>query len=275
MKHAQSQGSLRAQEAVFAGSGPAPALVVSQLEKIFGGKDAVTKALNGISMQVAQGEMVAIMGPSGSGKSTLLNCIATIERPTSGQIVVGGQDLSRLRGRDLARFRGSQLGFIFQDSNLLDTLTGYENIALSLTIQGARPSSIDGMVRKVACDLGVEDVLDKLPGQMSGGQRQRVAAARAMVGSPALILADEPTGALDSRNATVMLRTLERMNREMGATIVMVTHDAYAASFTQRVIFIKDGAVFTQVVGQGERKELFDRIMEVQSFLSGEVRDDA
>lgn len=275
MKHAQSQGSLRAQEAVFAGSGPAPALVVSQLEKIFGGKDAVTKALNGISMQVAQGEMVAIMGPSGSGKSTLLNCIATIERPTSGQIVVGGQDLSRLRGRDLARFRGRQLGFIFQDSNLLDTLTGYENIALSLTIQGARPSSIDGMVRKVACDLGVEDVLGKLPGQMSGGQRQRVAAARAMVGSPALILADEPTGALDSRNATVMLRTLERMNREMGATIVMVTHDAYAASFAQRVIFIKDGAVFTQVVGQGERKELFDRIMEVQSFLSGEVRDDA
>ena len=275
MKHAQSQGSLRAQEAVFAGSGPAPALVVSQLEKVFGGKDAVTKVLNGISMQVAQGEMVAIMGPSGSGKSTLLNCIATIERPTSGQIVVGGQDLSRLRGRDLARFRGSQLGFIFQDSNLLDTLTGYENIALSLTIQGARPSSIDGMVRKVACDLGVEDVLDKLPGQMSGGQRQRVAAARAMVGSPALILADEPTGALDSRNATVMLRTLERMNREMVATIVMVTHDAYAASFAQRVIFIKDGAVFTQVVGQGERKELFDRIMEVQSFLSGEVRDDA
>lgn len=276
MKHAHPQGSVSAQgAAVCAGSDPAPALVVSHLEKVFGGKDAVTKALNGVSMQVAQGEMVAIMGPSGSGKSTLLNCIATIERPTSGQIVVGGQDLSRLRGRDLARFRSSQLGFIFQDSNLLDTLTGYENIALSLTIQGARPASIDGMVSKVARDLGVEDVLDKLPGQMSGGQRQRVAAARAMVGSPALILADEPTGALDSRNATVMLRTLERMNREMGATIVMVTHDAFAASFAQRVIFIKDGAVFTQVVGQGDRKELFELIMEVQSFLSGEVRDDA
>lgn len=251
------------------------ALEVKNLEKVFGGKGVTTRALAGIDLDVPAGEFLAVMGPSGSGKSTLLNCIATIERATAGQIIVSGRDVTHLKGKELTRFRRDGLGFIFQDSNLLDTLTGYENIALSLTIQGARPSSIDGMVRKVACDLGVEDVLDKLPGQMSGGQRQRVAAARAMVGSPALILADEPTGALDSRNATVMLRTLERMNREMGATIVMVTHDAYAASFAQRVIFIKDGAVFTQVVGQGERKELFDRIMEVQSFLSGEVRDDA
>lgn len=252
-----------------------PALRVQAVEKYYGSRDNVTRALDGISLDVARGEFVAVMGPSGSGKTTLLNCVSTIDRPSAGRILVDGQDVCELRRGELARFRRERLGFIFQDSNLLDTLTGYENIALSLTIQGARPSSIDGMVRKVACDLGVEDVLDKLPGQMSGGQRQRVAAARAMVGSPALILADEPTGALDSRNATVMLRTLERMNREMGATIVMVTHDAYAASFAQRVIFIKDGAVFTQVVGQGERKELFDRIMEVQSFLSGEVRDDA
>lgn len=248
-------------------------LEVRDLVKVYGGGLAsATRALDGVSLTVAKGESVAIMGPSGSGKTTLLNCIATIDRPTSGEVVVDGTDVAHMRQRALADFRRTQLGFIFQDSNLLDTLTGFENISLALTIKGEPARSIPGKVNAMAARLGVDGVLQKYPYQMSGGQKQRVAAARAMVCDPKLILADEPTGALDSRAATVMLEIMEMMNTQMGATIMMVTHDAFAASYTNRVLFIKDGAVFNELRrGDESRDAFFARIMEVVSFLGGEA----
>lgn len=233
---------------------------------------AATQALDGASFAVAEGEFVGIMGPSGSGKSTLLNCLATIDAPTSGSIAIGGVDITRLAGKQLARFRRDDLGFIFQDSNLLDTLTGYENIALALSIKHERTSTIPARVESIAKSLGVEGVLKKYPYQMSGGQKQRVAAARAIVSDPKLVLADEPTGALDSRSAQIMLETLDMMNTQLGATIMMVTHDAFAASFTSRVLFIKDGTLFNEIRrGDMTREEFFGRILEVIAFLGGDA----
>lgn len=266
--------------AAYAGAGAAPygapasqpILSVRQIEKVFGSRDSITHALAGVSFNVEAGEFVGIMGPSGSGKTTLLNCISTIDAVTSGHILVGGRDITAMSKRQLATFRRDELGFIFQDSNLLDTLNGYENIALALTIKRVSPARIPELVENMARTLGVEGVLKKYPYQMSGGQKQRVAAARAMVSDPKLILADEPTGALDSRSAAVMLEMLEMMNRQLGATIMMVTHDAFAASFTNRVLFIKDGAVFNELRrGDASRDEFFMRIMEVVSFLGGEA----
>ena len=251
-------------------------LDVRHIGKVFGtrgSRGVTTTALNDLSFTVDAGEFVGVMGPSGSGKTTLLNCISTIDVPTSGSILLDGQDVTTLRGRQLARFRREQLGFVFQDANLVETLTGFENIALSLTIKGERPALVDPLVRGMAKRLGVSDVLGKYPNQMSGGQRQRTAAARAFVGDPKLVLADEPTGALDSRNANVMLETLENANRTDRTTIMMVTHDAYAASFTSRVLFIKDGALFNEVTrGNLSREEFFDRIIEVVTFLGGGAR---
>ena len=220
---------------------PQNTLAVKRLERVFGGRGNPTHALNGISFTVEDGEFVAVMGPSGSGKTTLLNCISTIDRPTSGSVYVAGTEVSRLRGKALAKFRREYLGFVFQDANLIETLNGYENIALTLSIRGVKHSEILQRVRQVADHLGVAGVLDKYPAQMSGGERQRVAAARAIVGGPKLILADEPTGALDSRNSAVMLDTLSSMNSGMHATILMVTHDPFAASHSSRVLFVKDG----------------------------------
>ncbi|WP_172135636.1 ABC transporter ATP-binding protein [Adlercreutzia sp. ZJ473] len=250
----------------------APILSVHHIEKVFGSRDSVTHALAGVSFDVEAGEFVGIMGPSGSGKTTLLNCVSTIDKPTGGHILVDGRDITGLSKRALAKFRRDDLGFIFQDSNLLDTLTGYENIALALTIKHDAPSSIPARVESVARSLSVEGVLKKYPHQMSGGQRQRVAAARAIVSDPKLVLADEPTGALDSRNAQIMLETLDLMNRDMGATIMMVTHDAFAASFTNRVLFIKDGTLFNEIRrGDMAREQFFNRIMEVIAFLGGDA----
>lgn len=252
--------------------GARPILSVRQIEKVYGNRDSVTRAINDISFDVAPGEFVGIMGPSGSGKTTLLNCVATIDTVTSGHILVDGRDITGLRSRALAKFRRDDLGFIFQDSNLLDTLTGFENISLALTIKGAPARTIPDKVNAMAARLGVDGVLQKYPYQMSGGQKQRIAAARAMVTDPKLILADEPTGALDSRAATVMLEIMEMMNTQMGATIMMVTHDAFAASYTGRVLFIKDGAVFNELRrGNESRDAFFARIMEVVSFLGGEA----
>lgn len=249
-----------------------PILSVRSIEKVFGSRDSVTHALAGISFDVAAGEFVGIMGPSGSGKTTLLNCVSTIDTVTSGHIIVGGRDITGMSRRQLAKFRRDDLGFIFQDSNLLDTLTGFENISLALTIKGAPARTIPGKVNAMAARLGVDGVLQKYPYQMSGGQKQRVAAARAMITDPKLILADEPTGALDSRAATVMLEIMEMMNTQMGATIMMVTHDTFAASYTSRVLFIKDGAVFNELRrGDESRDAFFARIMEVVSFLGGEA----
>lgn len=245
-------------------------LSIRRLEKVFGSRESVTTALAGISFDVRAGEFVGIMGPSGSGKTTLLNCVSTIDAPTSGQIQVAGEDVTKMGKRQLAKFRRDDLGFIFQDSNLLDTLNGRENIALALTIRNESPSRIAAKVDAVAEQLGVSDVLKKFPHQMSGGQRQRVAAARAIVGNPKLVLADEPTGALDSRSSAVMLDALSTMNETLGATIMMVTHDAFAASFTSRVLFIKDGALFSEIRrGSLSREEFYSRIMEVVVFLGG------
>lgn len=248
------------------------ALTVSMVEKVYGSRGSITQALQGISFNVAEGEFVAIMGPSGSGKTTLLNCIATIDRPTRGTITVGSKNVTAMNRRQLAAFRRNDLGFIFQEANLLSTLTGFENIALSLTIRRRPSASITSAVQSIAEVLGVSEELKKYPAEMSGGQRQRLAAARAIIAHPALVLADEPTGALDSRNALVMLETLERMNRLIHATILMVTHDAFAASFTQRVLFLKDGKLFNELRrGATDRETFFSRIMEVITFLSGDV----
>ena len=239
-------------------------LSVQHAEKVFGAKGNLTHALDGVSLNIAQGEFAAIMGPSGSGKTTLLNCISTIDRLTNGRILIKGRDIMKLSTRALAKFRRDELGFIFQDSNLLDTLTAYENIALALTIKGVPSSQIPARINDIARKLGVDAQLNKYPNQMSGGQCQRVAAARAIVCDPSLILADEPTGALDS---------LEGMNKNFGATILMVTHDAYAASFTSRVLFLSDGRIFNEVRrGDLSREDYFGRIMEVVTFLGGEAR---
>ena len=251
---------------------PQDALAVKRLERVFGGRGNPTHALNGISFTVENGEFAAVMGPSGSGKTTLLNCISTIDRPTSGSVYVAGTEVSRLRGKALAKFRREYLGFVFQDANLIETLNGYENIALTLSIRGVKHSEISQRVRQVADHLGVAGVLDKFPAQMSGGERQRVAAARAIVGGPKLILADEPTGALDSRNSAVMLDTLSSMNRSMHATILMVTHDPFAASHASRVLFVKDGKLFSELRrGSDDNKAFYTRILEVQALLGGEV----
>lgn len=247
-------------------------LSVQNAEKTFGSKQNLVKALDGISFDVNRGEYVAIMGPSGSGKTTLLNCISTIDKVSSGRIIVNGQDITKMSKKKLVDFRRDELGFIFQDSNLIETLTGRENIALSLTIKGAKPSIIAQKIDQIARTLGVTESLSQYPAQMSGGQRQRVAAARAIVGDPSLILADEPTGALDSKNATIMLETLGMMNVGLGATILMVTHDAYAASFSNRALFISDGKIFNEIRrGFMGREEYFERIMEVVAFLGGET----
>ncbi len=250
----------------------APLLSVQHVEKVFGRQGSLTRALDGVSLDVPRGEFVAIMGPSGSGKTTLLNCISTIDRPSGGKILVNGNDVTRLGSRALAKFRRDELGFIFQDSNLVDTLTGFENISLALTIKGTPSSQVTARVNEIATRLGVISSLKQYPNQMSGGQRQRVAAARAIVCDPSLILADEPTGALDSHNATIMLETLENMNKEFNATIMVVTHDAYAASFTSRTLFLSDGRIFNEIRrGDLPREEYFTRIMEVVTFLGGEA----
>ena len=261
--------------AAHAAAGSArPILSVRQIEKVYGNRDSVTRAINDISFDVMPGEFVGIMGPSGSGKTTLLNCVATIDTVTSGHILVDGRDVTSLRSRSLAKFRRDDLGFIFQDSNLLDTLTAFENIALALTVKGENTSKVRPKVEEIAQVLGVSEVLNKYPYQMSGGQKQRIAAARAMVADPKLVLADEPTGALDSRSASVMLDTLTMMNTQLNATIMMVTHDSFAASFASRILFIKDGAVFNEIrKGDTSRADFFNRIMEVVTFFGGDVRD--
>lgn len=249
-----------------------PILLAENLEKTYGGRGSVTHALNRLSFGVEPGDFVGVMGASGSGKTTLLNCLSTIDRPTSGRIVVDGREVTALKGRELARFRRERLGFIFQDCNLLDTLTAFENIALALTILNHPPREIEGLVLDTARLLGIEKVLSKFPYQLSGGERQRVAAARAIITDPALILADEPTGALDSKSARLLLERLELLNRERGATILMVTHDAFTASWCQRILFIQDGTIFRQLDrGNDDRRTFFTRIMAVVAQLGGEA----
>ncbi|MDO5792827.1 MAG: ABC transporter ATP-binding protein [Turicibacter sp.] len=249
-------------------------LSVENIEKYYGNKENVTKAIDQISFKVNKGEFVGIMGPSGSGKTTLLNCISTIDRITTGKIMINNQEITKLKSKALEDFRKDELGFIFQDFNLLDTLTAYENIALALTIQGRKPKEIDALIQEIAKKLEITQVLNKYPYQMSGGQKQRVASARAIVTNPSIILADEPTGALDSKSSRLLLESFEKLNQELEATILMVTHDAFTASYAHRILFIKDGKIFNELVrGNDSRKEFFDRIIEVMTILGGDINN--
>lgn len=249
-------------------------LKLDNVEKYYGNKANLTKAVDKISFSVEKGEFVGIMGASGSGKTTLLNCISTIDRVTAGHIYVGEKDITTIRGNELNKFRREELGFIFQDFNLLDTLTGYENIALALSIQNVKPKEIDSRIQEVAKRLGIEEVLNKYSYQMSGGQKQRVAAARTLITNPKLILADEPTGALDSKSSRYLLESMKEMNEGLAATILMVTHDAFTASYASRVIFIKDGKIFNEIRrGDDTRKQFFNRIIEVVTVLGGSLND--
>ena len=249
-------------------------LKIDKIEKYYGNKSSLTKAIDNLSFSVQKGEFVAIMGASGSGKTTLLNCISTIDKVTSGHIFVAGNDITKLKGNNLNKFRREELGFIFQDFNLLDTLTAYENIALALSIQNVSVKEIDKRIKNVAKELDITKILEKYPYQMSGGQKQRVASARAIITNPKLILADEPTGALDSKSAKMLLEQFEKLNQTMESTILMVTHDAFTASYATRVIFIKDGKIFNEInKGNDTRREFFDKIIDVVTLLGGDLND--
>ena len=247
-----------------------PILSVQHIEKYYGNNGNITKAVDDISFNVNKGEYIGIMGASGSGKTTLLNCVSTIDSVTAGHILIQDRDITELRSRQLSQFRREQLGFIFQDFNLLDTLTAYENIALALTILKVPAATIDKRVRSVAKRLQITDILEKYPYQISGGQKQRVASARAIITKPALILADEPTGALDSKSARMLLEAFDTLNEQLHATILMVTHDAFTASYCKRILFIKDGKIFNELIrGDDSRKVFFKRIIDVVSLLVG------
>ena len=234
-------------------------LKVDNIEKYYGSKANLTKAIDRISFEVEEGEYIGIMGASGSGKTTLLNCISTIDQVTAGNIMINGMDITKLKGKHLSRFRREEL------------LTAFENIALALTIMKIPAREIEDRVRSIAEKLMITEVLNKYPYQMSGGQKQRVASARAMITNPSLILADEPTGALDSKAARMLLDSMETMNVELNATILMVTHDAFTASYCKRILFIKDGKIFNELVrGNDSRKRFFDRIIEVVTLLGGD-----
>ena len=247
-------------------------LKLENVKKYYGVNTNITKAVDGISFNVEEGEFVAIMGASGSGKTTLLNCISTIDNVTSGHIYVGGKDVTEIKEDDLADFRKENLGFIFQDFNLLDTLSIEENISLSLIINNENPNEVDKKVKDIAFKLGIADVLKKFPYEVSGGQKQRCACARALINHPKLILADEPTGALDSKSSKMLLETMDDMNNKLKATILMVTHDSFSASFCKRVLFLKDGKIFNEIIrGNKSRKEFFDEIIDVLTLLGGDV----
>ncbi|CEN82387.1 ABC transporter ATP-binding protein [Paraclostridium sordellii] len=246
-------------------------LKVKNIEKYYGNKKNLTKAINNISFEVDKGEFIGIMGPSGSGKTTLLNCIATIDKATTGNIQIEDKDITTLSRKNIEKFRREHLGFIFQEFNLLDTLTVYENISLALSILGVKGAEIDKRVKSVSSRLGIADILSKFPYEISGGQKQRVACARAIINEPSLILADEPTGSLDSKSARVLLENLSDLNESMNSTIMMVTHDAFTASYCKRILFIKDGKIFNELIrGNDDRKEFFKRIIEVVTLLGGD-----
>ena len=237
-------------------------VAVQQVKKVYGKvHEEKTVALKNVNFQVETGEFIGIMGASGSGKSTLLNILSTIDRPTSGQVLINGYDITKLRGNKLSDFRAHQIGFIFQDFNLLENLTNRENIALPLSLQGISPRKIDPLVDKIATRLGIREILAKYPAEVSGGQKQRVAAARALVHEPAILLADEPTGALDSKSARELLYTMADLNQNDGITTLMVTHDPFAASFASRILFIKDGKIGEQMLKNGQSRQEFYHLL--------------
>lgn len=249
-------------------------LRLEHIQKFYGDRGNLTKAINDISFSVNNGEFVGIMGASGSGKTTLLNCISTIDTVSAGHIYLDGTDVTEIKEKELARFRRENLGFVFQDFNLLDTLTVSENIALALAINKAPAEQIEGKVQKTAESLNITDILDKYPYQVSGGQKQRCACARAIINKPKLILADEPTGALDSHSAQMLLSTMQSINEQLKATILMVTHDAFSASYANRILFLRDGVIFTEILkGGNSRKAFFEKILDVLTMLGGGQND--
>lgn len=251
-----------------------PLLSVQSVEKYYGSPQSVTKALDQVSFRIRPGEHIAVMGASGSGKTTLLNCISTIDTVSSGHILLEGRDITAIPMEEIAAFRREALGFVFQEFNLLDTLTLEENIALPLTIRELPPAQIQAKVRAMADRLGLSEALGKFPCQVSGGQKQRCAFARAVIGEPKLILADEPTGALDSKSAQTLLETFTDMNQKMQATILMVTHDAFSASYCSRILFLKDGRIFHELMrGQKARRDFLNEILDVLALTGGEVSD--
>ncbi|MCG8499230.1 MAG: ABC transporter ATP-binding protein [Firmicutes bacterium] len=249
-------------------------LKVIHVEKYYGNKENVTKAIDDIGFEVKTGEFIGVMGASGSGKTTLLNIISTIDNVSAGHVLLDGKDITELAEKEIAKFRRENLGFIFQDCNLLDTLTVHENIALALTINKIPPDEIDRKVIGVSKQLGIEDILNQYPYEISGGEKQRCACARAMVTIPKLILADEPTGALDSKSAGMLLETLSNMNDVLSATILMVTHDAFSASYCSRILFLKDGRIFSELIkGEKSRRQFLNEILDVMALLGGGTSD--
>ncbi len=250
-------------------------LRLDHIEKYYGNSQQnLTKAIDDISFAVSQGEFIGIMGASGSGKTTLLNCISTIDTVSSGHIYLDGTDITQIKDKTIAQFRRQNLGFIFQDFNLLDTLTIHENIALALTVNKVAAADVDARVLEISRQLGITDILNKFPYQVSGGQKQRCACARATVNNPKLILADEPTGALDSKSSQMLLDTIQSMNEELTATILMVTHDAFTASYARRILFLQDGHIFNELVrGEKSRKQFFNEILDVVALLGGDLSD--
>ena len=247
-----------------------PILNIENLTKVYGTLPNQTRALNGITFQVMPGEFLGIMGSSGSGKSTLLNCIATVIQPTGGSIQVEGDTLQSIKGKALAEYRGKKVGYLFQNFELLDNLTGRENILLPTSLHGVSEAESRQRLKQLAVYLEITDVLDKFPSKMSGGQRQRVAAARALILHPQMILADEPTGALDSKNAKSLMEKLSGLNRDEQATILMVTHDSNATSFCKRILFIQDGVIFHELRrGDESQQEFYGRILKVMAQLGG------
>lgn len=249
-------------------------LKVEQIQKYYGNQDNITKAIDDISFDVEEGEFIGIMGASGSGKTTLLNCISTIDTVSSGHIYLENQDITEIKEKDIAKFRRENLGFIFQDFNLLDTLTIEENIALILTINKMPEQEIDKRILEIASGLGIEEILQKYPYQVSGGQKQRCAACRAIVNQPKIILADEPTGSLDSKAARQLLEIMENMNQTLQATILMVTHDPLSASYCKKILFLKDGKIFNKIEkGNRQRNDFYHEILDVLALLGGDAKD--
>ena len=247
-----------------------PILKLEHIQKYYGNEGNLTKAIQDISFSVEAGEFLGIMGASGSGKTTLLNCISTIDTVSAGHIYLRGTDITEIKAKSLARFRRENLGFVFQDFNLLDTLTVSENIALALAINKTPSKEVEPLVREIADKLNICDILDKYPYQVSGGQKQRCACARAIINNPKLLLADEPTGALDSHSSQMLLSTIQSINEQMGATILMVTHDAFTASYANRILFLQDGKIFTELhKGSDSRSAFFDKILNVLTMIGG------
>ena len=247
-----------------------PILKLEHIQKYYGNKGNITKAIKDISFSVQTGEFLGIMGASGSGKTTLLNCISTIDTVSAGHIFLGGTDITEIKPNALARFRRENLGFVFQDFHLLDTLTISENIALALAINKTPARNVEPLISDMAAKLNISDILNKYPYQVSGGQKQRCACARAIINNPKLLLADEPTGALDSHSSQMLLSTIQSIHDRLGATILMVTHDDFTASYANRILFLKDGEIFTELCkGNDSRTAFFNKILNVLTIIGG------